>query len=70
MPNPLLTPKHDPGRSVAVGEDDGKCNAYASTVRIISVGRPARLVACECDVPCNGENGKGDVGEVTRILGE
>ena len=69
VPNPLLTPKHEPGRSAAVGEDD-VCNAYAGTVGIISVRRPARLVACEWDVPCNGGNGEGDVGEVTSILGE
>ena len=53
-----------------MGEDDGVCNAYAGTVDIISVGRPARVVACEWDVPCNGGNGEGNVGEVTSILGE
>ena len=70
MLNPLPTPKYEPERSAAVGEDDGVCNAYAGTVGIISVERPAQLVACEWDVPCNGGNGEGDVGEVTSILGK
>ena len=70
MLNPLPTPKYEPGRSTAVGEDDGVCNAYAGTTGINSVRRPAQLVACEWDVPCNGGNGEGDVGEVTSILGK
>ena len=61
MPNPLPTPKHDPGRSAAVGEDDGVCNAYASTVGIISVRRPAQLAECEWYVTCNGGKGEGEL---------
>lgn len=64
-------PKHEAGRSAAVGEDDGVCNAYAGAVGIVSVGRPARAAECEWGVgPCNGGNGEGDVGEVTKMLGE
>ena len=70
MLNPLPAPKYEPGRSAAVGEDDSVCNAYAGTVGIISVGRPARLVEYEWDVPYNRRNGEGDIGEVTSILGE
>ena len=70
MPNPLPTPKHDPGRSAAVGEDDSVCNAYAGTVGIISVRRLARLAGCEWNVPCDGGKGEGDDGEVASILGE